>query len=128
MEDTETYPEQEFGYQPKHFHLESYKAIKPTSDHVLVELEEPPKYTDSGAILISPAHSGLARELWGSVIAVGPGRRRSKGAGRVTMGVLPWERVMFRSNSGSAEHVCDGRTRLILTESQILAVEDPSGS
>ena len=90
--------------------------IKPTSDRVLVLLDEP---EDKSPLFITPeAYKGVS--LTGRVLAVGPGRMQDDGTRR-RMDVAVGDRVLFGRHDGQELEV-DGKKMKLLSEAALQAV------
>jgi chaperonin GroES len=95
-------------------------AVRPTSDHVVVQRDVAEDVTPGGIVLPDDAKDKPAR---GKVIAVGPGRLdsvRSDGQ-RTPMEVTEGDTVFFKLYGGTELDI-DGETVVVLRESDILLV------
>lgn len=93
------------------------KKIRPLHDRVIVK--RLPQETQSHGGIIIP-DTAKEKPVYGSVSAVGPGRRNDKGE-LVSMDVKVGEVVLFGKYAGT-EVVIDGEEHLILREEEILGV------
>lgn len=95
--------------------------IKPLSDHILLELDNPPaggEKTKSGILL--PDTIEKEKPEQGKVVAVGLGKRNEKGE-IVPLEVKVGDKVIF-TKYGPVEVKLEGKTYLIASESDILAI------
>jgi len=95
--------------------------IKPLSDHILIEQENPPaggEKTKAGIFLPETANKEKSEE--GKIIATGPGKRTDDGK-ILMMTLKPGDRVLFQKY-GPSEIKVDGKEYLIASESDILAI------
>ena len=92
--------------------------IQPLADHVLIEPNEEEETTAFGIVL--PETMNKERPEQGKVIAVGPGKKNSKGE-LVPVGVKVGQQVLF-SKYGPNEIKIDGKEYLIAKEENILAI------
>lgn len=91
--------------------------VTPLGDGVLVRPQVREEKTRGGIILPDTAKE---KPQEGIVVAVGPGRRDTKGQ-RVAMEVKPDQRVLYAKYAGTEVSI-DGTDHLLLRESDILAV------
>ncbi len=92
--------------------------IAPLADRVVVKpLEE--GETMRGGLYIPDTAKEKPQQ--GEIVAVGPGRVDEKSGNRVPMEVKVGDKVLYAKYAGS-EVTIDGETRLILRESDVLAV------
>ena len=96
-------------------------TFRPLGDRVLIDpvggtgREE----ADSGLVVIR----GYDPQVMGTVVAVGPGTRCPTCQTRIAPAVAVGDRVLFAASSG--ERITEGgRTQLILSATQILAILD----
>ena len=92
--------------------------IQPLTDHVLIEPNKKEEKTASGILLPETADKEMPEQ--GKVIAVGPGKKDSKGI-LVPVGVKVGDKVLF-SKYGPNEIKIDGKEYLIAKEENILAI------
>jgi len=92
--------------------------IQPLADHVLIEPNNAEETTPFGIVL--PETMNKERPEQGKVIAVGPGKRSSKGE-VVPMEIKVGQQVLF-SKYGPNEIKIDGKEYLIAKEENILAI------
>jgi chaperonin GroES len=97
--------------------------LRPIHDKVVIERTEAEEKTAGGIVLPDTAKD---KPQQGTVIAVGPGRTLDNGAHKEP-GVKSGDRVIFSSYAGTEVKV-EGKTYLILGESEILAVIEGSSS
>ncbi len=93
--------------------------VKPLEDRVIVKPEEAEEKTSSGIYLPDSAQE---KPQHGKVIAVGPGKINDDGK-RTALEVKKGDTVLY-SKYGGTEIDIDGKTHLILRESDLLAVID----
>jgi len=93
-------------------------TLTPLGDKVVVQRTEAEETTAGGIVLPDSAQQKPAE---GRVLSVGDGRLSSDGT-RVPLQVQDGDRVLFASYAGTEIEV-DGQTLLILSESDILAVQ-----
>jgi chaperonin GroES len=93
-------------------------TLTPLGDKVVVQRTEAEETTAGGIVLPDSAKQKPAE---GRVLSVGDGRLSKDGA-RVPLQVHDGDRVIFSSYAGTEIEV-DGQTLLILSESDILAVQ-----
>ena len=91
--------------------------IKPLEDKIVVQASEAEATTASGLVIPDTAKE---KPQEGEVIAAGPGRLDDNGK-RVPMEVKVGDKVLYGKYSGT-EVTLDGEQRLILRESDVLAV------
>ena len=92
--------------------------VAPLADRVVVKpLEE--GETMRGGLYIPDTAKEKPQQ--GEIVAVGPGRVDEKSGNRVPMEVKVGDKVLYAKYAGS-EVTLDGETRLILRESDVLAV------
>ena len=92
--------------------------IKPLSDHILIEPIKEEEKTKAGILL--PETVEKDRPEQGSVIAVGPGKKTSKGE-IIPLEVKVGDRVLF-SKYGPSEIKVEDKEYLIAKEEDILAI------
>jgi chaperonin GroES len=92
--------------------------IKPLSDHILIEPIKEEEKTRSGILL--PETADRERPEQGKVIAVGPGKRNSKGE-IVPLDLKPGQKVLF-TKYGPNEIKVDDKEYLIAKQEDILAI------
>ena len=93
------------------------KNVTPLHDRVLVRRLEQ-KETERGGIIIPDTAKEKSQE--GQVIAVGAGKLKEKGGGRIPLDVKPGDRILFGKYTGSDIKI-DDQEYLILREEEILA-------
>ncbi len=93
-------------------------TLTPLGDKVVVQRTEAEEATAGGIVLPDSAKQKPAE---GRVLSVGDGRLSSDGS-RIPLQVHDGDRVLFASYAGTEIEV-DGQTLLILSESDILAVQ-----
>jgi len=98
-------------------------AFRPLGDRVVVRRVEEEAKTKGGIIIPDTAKE---KPQEGEVIAVGPGARDEDGK-RVPIDVSQGDRILFGKWSGS-EVKLDGEDLLIMKESDILGVLDPTAA
>ena len=91
--------------------------VNPLDDRVLVKLFDAEEVTPGGIVLPDVAKE---RPHKGEVIAVGPGRVLDNGE-RIAVAVGVGDSIVFAKYSG-AELKIDGKTHIVLRESDVLAV------
>ena len=96
----------------------SKRTFKPLSNRVIVKPEEEEKITASGIVL--PGSSNEKPTL-GEVIAVGPGKAND--AGDVIKLSVNVGDIVLHSKYGGTEVEVDGETLIILSEDDVLAVQ-----
>ncbi|MDA1190563.1 MAG: co-chaperone GroES [Candidatus Poribacteria bacterium] len=92
-------------------------ALKPLSDHVVVEAQEE-KETKIGSIIVPD--TAKEKPTVGKVIAVGPGRVKDDGT-RNPLTVKAGDTVIY-SKYGGTDFELEGEEYLVLRESDILAI------
>lgn len=92
--------------------------IKPISDHILIEPIKEEEKTKTGILL--PETSEKERPEQGNVIAVGPGKKNSKGD-FIKMEVKEGDKVLF-TKYGPDTIKIEEKEYLIAKESDILAI------
>lgn len=92
--------------------------IKPISDHILIEPIKEEERTKAGILL--PETSEKERPEQGRVIAVGPGKKNSKGD-FIKMEVKEGDKVLFTKYGPDAIKI-EEKEYLIAKESDILAI------
>ena len=92
--------------------------IKPISDHILIESIKEEEKTKAGILL--PETSEKERPEQGMVIAVGPGKKNSKGE-FIKMEVKEGDKVLFTKYGPDTIKV-EEKEYLIAKESDILAI------
>ncbi len=93
--------------------------IKPLDDRVLVKQSEAEEKTAGGIVLPDSAQEKPQR---GKVVATGPGKLLDSGE-RGSLSVKKGDEVYYGKYAGSEVEV-DGKTYVILRESDILAIID----
>jgi chaperonin GroES len=91
--------------------------VMPLHDRVLVRRLEQ-KETERGGIIIPDTAKEKPQE--GQVIAVGAGKLKTKGGGRIPLDVKPGDRILFGKYTGNDIKIGD-QEYLILREEEILA-------
>jgi chaperonin GroES len=92
--------------------------IAPLADRVVVKPLEDGETMRGGLYIPDTAKE---KPQQGEITAIGPGRIEEKSGHRVPMEVKVGDRVLYAKYAGS-EVTIDGETRLILRESDVLAV------
>jgi chaperonin GroES len=92
--------------------------IAPLADRVVVKPLEDGETMRGGLYIPDTAKE---KPQQGEIVAVGPGRVDEKSGNRVPMEVKVGDKVLYAKYAGS-EVTIDGETRLILRESDVLAV------
>jgi chaperonin GroES len=92
--------------------------VAPLADRVVVKPLEDGETMRGGLYIPDTAKE---KPQQGEIVAVGPGRIDEKSGNRVPMEVKVGDRVLYAKYAGS-EVTIDGDTRLILRESDVLAV------
>ena len=92
--------------------------IQPLADNVLIEPNKKEEQTASGILLPETVNKEMPEQ--GKVVAVGPGKKNSKGI-LVPVGVKAGDKVLF-SKYGPNEIKIDGKDYLIAKEENILAI------
>jgi len=92
--------------------------IKPLSDHILIEPVKEEEKTKSGILL--PETAEKERPEQGVVVAVGPGKKNSKGE-IIKLEVKEGDRVLFTKYAPNEIKVED-KEYLIVKEEDILAI------
>ena len=92
--------------------------IAPLADRVVVKPLEDAETMRGGLYIPDTAKE---KPQQGEIVAVGPGRIEEKSGNRVPMEVKVGDKVLYAKYAGS-EVTIDGDTRLILRESDVLAV------
>jgi chaperonin GroES len=92
--------------------------VAPLADRVVVKPLEDGETMRGGLYIPDTAKE---KPQQGEIIAVGPGRVDEKSGNRVPMEVKVGDRVLYAKYAGS-EVTIDGEQRLILRESDVLAV------
>ena len=92
--------------------------IQPLADNVLIEPNKKEEQTASGILLPETVNKEMPEQ--GKVVAVGPGKKNSKGT-LVPVGVKVGDKVLF-SKYGPNEIKIDGKDYLIAKEENILAI------
>jgi chaperonin GroES len=95
-------------------------SVKPTQDRILVEVEEKQTTTAGGIVIPSIADDETTES--GTVVDAGEGKITKSGA-VVPLSVQIGDKIMFNKGTGD-KVVLDGKTLLILSEDDILAVLD----
>lgn len=95
----------------------------PLHDRVLVRRIESEEKTKGGLII---PDSAKEKPSEGEVIAVGPGARKDSGE-LIDMSVKSGDRILFGKWSGTEVKI-DGEDLLIMKESDILGIVDPSAA
>jgi len=94
-------------------------TLKPLSDRVLVEPSEADDVTSGGILLPDAAKEKPTK---GKILAVGPGKLDDNGQ-VVAMSVKVGDTVLYEKYGGSNIKI-DGKDRVIVRESEILAIVD----
>ena len=94
-------------------------TLKPLSDRVLVEPSEAEDVTPGGIVLPDAAKEKPTK---GKILAVGPGKLDDSGQ-VVAMSVKVGDTVLYEKYGGSNIKI-DGQDRVIVRESEILAIVD----
>ena len=92
--------------------------IKPLSDHLLIEPIKEEERTKTGILL--PETAEKERPEQGVIVAVGPGKKNSKGE-VIKLEVKEGDRVLF-TKYGPTEIKVDDKEYLIAREEDILAI------
>lgn len=92
--------------------------IKPLAGYILIEPSKEEEKTKSGILL--PETAEKERSEQGTVIAVGPGKKNSKGE-HIPINVKVGDRVLF-TKYGPHEIKVDDKEYLIAKEEDILAI------
>lgn len=92
--------------------------LKPLSNRVIIQPENPEKQTKSGIVL--PESASGEKPRVGTIIAVGPGKFNDTGA-RVPMTVQVGQKVLFKKY-GPDEVEIEGKEYLVGDEDDILAI------
>ena len=92
--------------------------IKPLSDHILIEPIKEEEKTKSGILL--PETAEKERPEQGMVVAVGPGKKNSKGE-HIKLEVKEGDKVLF-TKYGPNEIKVEDKEYLIAKEEDILAI------
>lgn len=92
--------------------------VAPLADRVVVKPLEDGETMRGGLYIPDTAKE---KPQQGEIVAVGPGRVDEKSGNRVPMEVKVGDKVLYAKYAGS-EVTLDGETRLILRESDVLAV------
>jgi chaperonin GroES len=92
--------------------------IAPLADRVVVKPLEDGETMRGGLYIPDTAKE---KPQQGEIVAVGPGRIDEKSGNRVPMEVKVGDKVLYAKYAGS-EVTIDGDTRLILRESDVLAI------
>lgn len=92
--------------------------FKPLSNRLLVKRDKEEEETPGGIIL---PDSAKRQSQWGTVLAVGPGKRNQDG-NYVDMDVHIGDRVCFSKYAGSELEVTTHKF-LVLTEEEVLVVD-----
>jgi len=95
------------------------EQLKPLQDRVLVRVKSTPEKI--GSIIVPD--NAKKKTTRGEVIAVGPGKRSSKGIFIETT-LKPGDRVVFGEYSGNEFEAPDRQTYRLMTEEEIYGVED----
>lgn len=98
-------------------------SFKPLHDRVLVRRVQSEEKTKGGLIIPDTAKEKPAE---GEVIAVGEGARKDSGE-LIAPSVKPGDRILFGKWSGT-EVTLDGEELLIMKESDILGIIEPTGA
>ena len=94
--------------------------IRPLHDRVIIErMEEDVK--SPGGILIPD--TAKEKPVYGTVVAVGPGKRCDKTGAQCALEVKVGDRVLYGKYAGS-EIKCQGKEYLVMREDDIIAIED----
>jgi chaperonin GroES len=92
--------------------------VAPLADRVVVKALEEGETMRGGLYIPDTAKE---KPQQGEIVAVGPGRVDEKSGNRVPMEVKVGDKVLYAKYAGS-EVTIDGENRLILRESDVLAV------
>ena len=95
--------------------------FRPLHDRVVIRRVEPEGKTTGGIFIPDTAQE---KPMEGEIVAVGPGARDERGT-VVPLDVKQGDRILFGKWSGS-EIKLDGEDLLIMNESDIMGVIDPS--
>lgn len=95
--------------------------VKPTYNNVIVEPIEEKKTTDSG--LIVKTNSNSAKTRYGYVVALGDGKTIGSNSTVLEFAVKIGDKVLYDASAGTSTKI-DHRDVVILTENDILAIED----
>lgn len=101
--------------------------IRPLGDWILIKHDVGSDTTSGGIVKPEGAHDDVHE--WGTVLAVGPGRRSNKNGRRIPLEVSPGDRVYYikflkNTHTGqSIKHVLDEGTFLIQQKDVIVAEE-----
>lgn len=98
-------------------------AFTPLHDRVLVRRVESDEKTKGGLIIPDTAKEKPAE---GEIVAVGEGARKDSGE-LIPPSVKPGDRILFGKWSGT-EVTLDGQEMLIMKESDILGIIEPSAA
>ena len=102
-------------------------VVRPMNDWVLVRYDQESRITSGGIIKPEGAHDDVHE--WGTVVAIGPGRRQGKKGVRCPVDVVPGDRVLyikFLKNTGTGrgiQHTLEDGTFLI-QEKDIIVAQD----
>lgn len=92
--------------------------IKPLSDHILVEPAKAEEKTKSGILLPDTVEKDKPEQ--GTVLAVGPGRKTSKGP--IPMEVKVGDKILYKSGYGSEKVETGDKECVIIKEEDVLAI------
>lgn len=92
--------------------------IKPLADHILVEPIKQEEKTKSGILLPDTVEKDKPEQ--GKVLAVGSGRKTSKGP--IPLEVKVGDKIIYKSGYGSEKIEVSDKECLIIKEEDVLAV------
>ena len=92
--------------------------LKPLSNHLFLEVVSEEKVTKSGLVL--PETAEKEKPTMGSVVAVGPGKRKENGE-LIPLAVKVGDKVLFKKY-GPDEVELEGKKYLVAEEEDILAI------
>ena len=95
-------------------------AFKPLHDRVLVRRTESEEKTKGGLII---PDSAKEKPSEGEVVSCGEGARKDSGE-LIAMAVKAGDKVLFNEGYGVKTEKIDGEEYLIMSESDILAIEE----
>ncbi len=94
-------------------------SLKPLGDRVVIQPQKAEEKTAGGIII--PDSANKEKPVIGTVMAVGPGKRADDGK-HIPLDVKVNDRVFYSKYAGT-ELKIDGETYLIVSETEILAVQ-----
>ncbi|PYI54294.1 co-chaperone GroES [Paenibacillus flagellatus] len=94
--------------------------LKPLGDRIVIEPQKQEERTAGGIVL---PENTKEKPMKGTVVSVGPGRLENRQ--RIAPEVKPGDLVMFNKYAGTEVKV-DNQTYLIMRESDIMAILEPS--